>query len=152
MEREKQVDENWKDAAAAEKTISKDDLAPSGDDSPQFIVDDFEKQPDGQKPRPSSSGSFGEQDPQDAPAEEINFINYVTSLGFQAMIFLGEIPHPATGETEKNLDQAKFIIDTLVMIRERTKGNLDSREENILNGSIYELQMKYVEGLKNPAA
>ena len=61
------------------------------------------------------------------------------------MIFLGEVPHPATQQTEKNLDQAKFLIDTLVMLKEKTKGNLNKQEENLLNASVYELQMKFVE-------
>jgi len=61
------------------------------------------------------------------------------------MIFLGEMPNPTTNQTEKNLDQAKFIIDTLTMIKEKTEGNLNEQEQNILNSSIYELQMKYVD-------
>ena len=50
---------------------------------------------------------------------EINFVNYITSLGFQALIFMGEIPNPLTNQTEKNLIQSKFIIDTLVMLKEK---------------------------------
>ncbi|OGX07334.1 MAG: hypothetical protein A2Y03_10985 [Omnitrophica WOR_2 bacterium GWF2_38_59] len=79
---------------------------------------------------------------------EINFINYITSLGFQAMIFLGEIPNPITGETENNIDQAKFLIDTLALLKDKTKGNLSRQEADLLNASVYELQMKYVEILQ----
>lgn len=79
---------------------------------------------------------------------EINFINYVTSLGFQAMIFLGEIPSPITERIEKNIDQAKFLIDTLAMLKDKTKGNLSKQEDELLNASVYELQMKYVEILQ----
>ncbi|OGX38806.1 MAG: hypothetical protein A3G91_03705 [Omnitrophica WOR_2 bacterium RIFCSPLOWO2_12_FULL_50_9] len=72
-------------------------------------------------------------------------MNYVTSLAFQAMVFLGEIPNPMTNETEQNLQQAKFVIDTLVMLRGKTKGNLTKKESDMLNATAYELQMKYVE-------
>lgn len=90
--------------------------------------------------------AFKDEQPNESHGSiEINFLNYVTSLGFQALIFMGEIPHPITNEKEENLGQAKFLIDTLVMIREKTKGNLDDKEENLLDASIYELQIKYLE-------
>ena len=63
----------------------------------------------------------------------------------QAMIFLGEIPNPMTNATEKHLDQAKLLIDTLAMLKEKTEGNLNDEENNALNNFLYELQMKYVE-------
>ena len=52
---------------------------------------------------------------------ELDFISYITSLGYQALIFLGEAPNPMTNETEKNLKQAKFLLDTLIIIQEKTK-------------------------------
>ncbi|MBF0478742.1 MAG: DUF1844 domain-containing protein [Candidatus Omnitrophica bacterium] len=76
---------------------------------------------------------------------EIDFLNYVLSLGYQAMVFLGEIPNPSTNKEEKNLDQAKLLIDTLVMLKEKTRGNLTEEEANLLENSLAELQMKYVE-------
>jgi hypothetical protein len=106
--------------------------------------------PDGQ---PLSSS----QVPKDAPAEanenvvktaaepQLDFFNYIASLGFQTMIFLGEMPNPVTNQTEKNLKQAKFLIDTLVILRDKTKGNLSKEEDDLLNGSIYELQLRYVD-------
>jgi len=75
---------------------------------------------------------------------QVDFVNYVTSMALQAVIFLGDVPHPVTNKIEKNLDQAKFIIDTLIMIREKTKGNLEKPEEDILNTAIYELQSKFI--------
>ena len=75
----------------------------------------------------------------------IYFFNYIASLGFQTMIFLGEMPNPITHQTEKNLKQAKFLIDTLVILRDKTKGNLSKEEDDLLNGSIYELQLRYVD-------
>jgi hypothetical protein len=106
--------------------------------------------PDGQ-PLPSSQAS------KDAPAEanedaakiaeepKLDFFNYIASLGFQTMIFLGEMPNPITNKSEKNLKQAKFLIDTLAILRDKTKGNLSKEEDDLLNGSIYELQLRYVD-------
>ena len=98
--------------------------------------------PDGQ-PLPSVSEEKQSQEP------ELDFFNYIASLGFQAMIFLGEMPNPITNQVDKNLKQAKFLIDTMVVIREKTTGNLSKEEAELLNGSIYELQMRYVQALKS---
>ena len=87
---------------------------------------------------------------QDSSEVEVNFTGYVTSLAFQAMIFLGEIPNPLTNEMDKNVRQAKFLIDTLALLKEKTAGNLNKEEEDLLNASVYELQLKYVEALNNP--
>ncbi len=87
-----------------------------------------------------------EQSPQEAETEpQLDFFNYIASLGFQAMIFLGEMPNPITNQVDKNLKQAKFLIDTMAIIREKTTGNLSKEEAELLNGSIYELQMRYVQ-------
>lgn len=149
MEREKQVDESWKNAAAAEKDVLKGADSPETKKDAKIIVDDFVKDSGASEQESTAEASVESASESGSESEmEINFLNYVTSLGFQAMIFLGEIPHPSSQKIEKNVDQAKFIIDTLVMLREKTKGNLDSQEDNLLNASVYELQMKYVEVLK----
>ena len=103
--------------------------------------------PDGRPlPAPSPEASAPQQpSPEEAVEPELDFFNYIASLGFQAMIFLGEMPNPITNQTEKNLKQAKFLIDTLVLIREKTTGNLNKEEGELLNSSIYELQKRFVE-------
>lgn len=116
--------------------------------------DDVEKDsggllgPDGQPVSSASSLPPETEDSKKPPQPQegqIDFFNYIASLGFQAMIFLGEMPNPITNQVEKNLKQAKFLIDTLVILRDKTKGNLSKEEDDLLNGSIYELQLRYVE-------
>jgi len=85
-----------------------------------------------------SSQSKSSQDP------ALDFFGYVASLAFQAMVFLGEIANPLTGKTEKNLEQAKLLIDTLILLRDKTTGNVTEAEKGLLDSSIYELQLKYV--------
>ncbi len=101
-----------------------------------LIGPDGQPLPSAQEPKPSE---------EEAAEPQLDFFNYVASLGFQAMIFLGEMPNPVTNQTEKNLKQAKFLIDTLVLIRDKTIGNLTKEEGELLNGSIYELQKRFVE-------
>ena len=100
--------------------------------------------PDGQ-PLASAPQAPKEDAPEAAAEPQLDFFNYIASLGFQTMIFLGEMPNPMTNQVEKNLKQAKFLIDTLVILRDKTKGNLSKEEDDLLNGSIYELQLRYVD-------
>jgi len=142
MDREKSVDSSWKQRAASEKEQLKGQEPPAGG-TPQG----------GPAPTTASPEAAPSQETQAAPDIEVNFINYMTSLTFQALIFLGEIPNPLNdNKVETNLKQAKFLIDTLVLLRDKTKGNLTKDEEEFLGSSIYELQIKFVElQQKNPA-
>lgn len=75
---------------------------------------------------------------------EATFNFFITTLALQASISLGQIPNPQTNKIEEDLNQAKFLIDTLVMLKEKTKGNLNTEEENLLENILYELRMQYV--------
>jgi Domain of unknown function (DUF1844) len=73
------------------------------------------------------------------------FIEFVLMQAQNAAFMLGQIPHPQTGQAEVNLDMGRILIDQLVMIQEKTKGNLNPDEARILGGTISNLQMLYVE-------
>ncbi len=77
---------------------------------------------------------------------------FLTSLGMQAYVALGLVANPATNKTEKNLGQAKYIIDTLVMLEEKTKGNRDKDETEILEHLLYELRLAFVREKTSGAA
>lgn len=72
------------------------------------------------------------------------FSTFVLSLASSAMVQLGEVPHPETGETGLDLNLAKHTIDTIAMLREKTKGNLSPDENRLVEGLLYELRMKFV--------
>lgn len=76
------------------------------------------------------------------PEPDFNF--FITTLGLQASIFLGQVPNPVTNKKEQDLKQAKFIIDTLGMLKEKTSGNLTSEESQLLDSLLYELRLHYV--------
>jgi Domain of unknown function (DUF1844) len=73
------------------------------------------------------------------------FIEFVLMQAQNAAFTLGQIPHPQTGKAEVNLDMAQLLIDQMVMIQEKTKGNLNTDESRILAGTISNLQMSFVE-------
>lgn len=79
-----------------------------------------------------------------APAPEPDFIFFVTTLSLQASIDLGQVPNPVTNKREENPVQAKFIIDTLGMLKEKTEGNLEQEEASFLENILYELRMQYI--------
>jgi hypothetical protein len=79
----------------------------------------------------------------------VDFSNFVLSLAATAMVQLGMVPDPETGTTvEPNLPIAQHTIDTLAMMREKTRGNLDDDEEKLLDSMLYELRMRFVEAGK----
>lgn len=73
------------------------------------------------------------------------FTIFLSSLSMQAMIALGRLENPLTKKIEKNLEQARFLIDTFGIIKEKTKGNLTKEEENFLEEALFNLRMIYVE-------
>lgn len=101
---------------------------------------DVEKQKEGQ----SSSLDKGTDSEQFVPPKA-DFSFFVTTLAMQATISLGDAANPQTNQKEQDLKQAKFIIDTLGMIEEKTKNNLTKEESALLESILYELRMRYVE-------
>jgi hypothetical protein len=76
------------------------------------------------------------------------FIEFVMMQAQNAAFMLGQIPHPQTGKAEVNLEVAQLLIDQLVMIQEKTRGNLNSDESRILAGAISNLQIAFVEAIR----
>lgn len=76
--------------------------------------------------------------------EAADFGFFMATLAIQASICLGQIENPATNQKEENLPQAKLIIDTLDMLKQKTKGNLTKEESEALDSLLYELRMQYV--------
>jgi len=77
------------------------------------------------------------------------FTVFISSLGMQAMIAMGKLENPMTKKKEKNYDQARFLIDTLGVIQEKTKGNLDEEEDKALQEYLFNLRMMYIGEKKN---
>lgn len=75
---------------------------------------------------------------------EADFSFFITTLALQASIFMGIMVNPSTDKKEEDLPQAKFIIDTLGLLKEKTKGNLTKEEGVILDNLLYELRMQYI--------
>jgi hypothetical protein len=75
---------------------------------------------------------------------EVTFTAFVMSLNTSALFHLGEISDPATGEKNQDLVLAKHTIDTLKLLQNKTKGNLNGDEQDLLQHVLYDLKMRYV--------
>jgi hypothetical protein len=74
----------------------------------------------------------------------IDFVTFVLSLYHQARVGLGDAPDE-TGKTSVDVGLARQNIDLIVLLQERTKGNLNGEEERMLEQALYDLRMRYVE-------
>jgi hypothetical protein len=89
----------------------------------------------------------GQDDEEEIPGEQdpTSFVNFIMSLASQAAAALGAMPHPVTGQRTLDLDIAKHWIDTMAMLREKTKGNLHAQEEKLLIGLLSDLRMQFIQ-------
>ncbi len=87
----------------------------------------------------------GDGEAEGVPLPEVSFSTFVFSLSSSALVHLGEVPEPTTSRTRTDLPMAKQIIDTLGMLEEKTRGNLNADEEQLLRTVLYDLRMRYVQ-------
>jgi len=79
---------------------------------------------------------------------EINFASFIISLSSSALFHLGDIPDPGTNQMQRDLPLAKQTIDILGLLKEKTVGNLERDETQLLENLLYDLRMRYVAELK----
>jgi len=85
-----------------------------------------------------------------------SFEMLASMLATESMVALGQLPLPGGEKAEVNLGQARYMIDMLEMLAEKTKGNLEMAEENALKDLLHQLRMAFVAiqaevGAKTPA-
>jgi hypothetical protein len=85
-----------------------------------------------------------EEEARQAPLPEVNFNSLIFSLSSSALLHLGEIADPQTGEKRKEIALAKHTIDTIAMLKEKTQGNLNGEEEKFLESILTDLRWRYV--------
>ena len=83
---------------------------------------------------------------------QVTFTSLVLSLNTTALFHLGELAHPDGGEKSVDLELVKHTIDTLVLLRDKTKGNLDNDESQLFDKVLYDLKMRFVKAKENTPA
>jgi hypothetical protein len=78
------------------------------------------------------------------------FAQLVVQQSNMAMLLMGEVPHPQTGQTMRDIEAARLFIDQLEMLEAKTKGNLTKEEDQLLKQSLMGLRMAFVEAIEAP--
>lgn len=115
------IDEDWKSQVAAEKEAAL-------------------RQPAGEEADAEAIGEL----------PEASFELLISTFVTEAMVALGQFPHPGTGEIEADAEHAKFAIDMLEVIAEKTKGNLDPMEEQGIKDILHQLRMAFIAVTQGP--
>jgi hypothetical protein len=121
--KEKKVDEEWKQMAEAEKEML------------------------GQKAREEAEKKLRAR-----ALPRASFANFMSGLAAQVMVSLGQLENPVSGAKEVDLEHARYSIDVIKMLKEKTKGNLSKQEDAQLDSLIYQLQMAFVQISETGAA
>lgn len=117
----KRVDESWKEQAEREKQAVPPPEAP-----------------------PKSAGPAEAAGPETEEAPQARFDVFLSGLAMETLIALGDMAHPTTRKQAANLPHAKYLIDLLGLLEEKTKGNLSADEAKLLTDALYQLRMRYL--------
>jgi hypothetical protein len=98
---------------------------------------------------------MSDDDPQErdigpADRDDALFVNLILIFQGAAMQQMGKILNPLSGKIERNIEQARFSIDTLAMLKEKTRGNLSADLERLLDSTLLNLRMNFVEESAKP--
>ncbi len=85
----------------------------------------------------------------DAPAPDPRFNEFILLQAQNAGLFLGQIPHPQTGQKQVNLRAARSVIDSLEMLASKTEGNLTESESKLLQTALQNLKPLYNQAAAN---
>lgn len=104
-----------------------------------------EQQKEGKAP---PKGQPSEERGESGPLPPLDFSTFILSLAATAQMGLGLVPDPQSRVITQNLPVAKQMIDLMAMLKEKTKGNLGSEEQELLEGVLAGLRMAYVKVLE----
>ena len=102
------------------------------------------------EPKESTSDSSQSTEQERPKLPPIDFSAFIAELGMTAVTYLGGYQNPETKEVLIDLEMAKRTIDTIDLLKEKTKGNLTAPESNLLDNTLYNLRMTYIRMANNP--
>jgi hypothetical protein len=91
-----------------------------------------------------------ESDLADPPMPPASFEMLLTTLATEALVALGQVPHPGTGKTQVQRNQAKFFIDTVDILRQKTAGNLTASEQQVIDSLLHQMRLVFVQSADLP--
>lgn len=153
----KRVDESWKEQVEREKRTpppGRPQAPGPGTSTPSKASAPSGRSPAPEPPAPEAGPADFEETPLPEPETpeiagpeglpEARFDLFVSGLAMEALIALGDMANPVTRRQSVNLAQAKYLIDVLGILEEKTAGNLSVDEQRLLQDTLYQLRMRYM--------
>jgi hypothetical protein len=104
-----------------------------------------------EKAKSAPAANEDSPDVTDPPMPPASFEMLLTTLATEALMALGQVPHPITGKVEVRRNQAKFLIDTVDVLRQKTAGNLSNSERQVIDSLLHQMRLVFVETADAPA-
>ncbi len=76
---------------------------------------------------------------------KVDFSSFILSIYSSGLVQLGKVEDPSSGKIQKNLAMARHTIDMMAMLSQKTQGNLNKDEENLMRALLSEIRLAYVE-------
>lgn len=109
-----------------------------------IIDEDWKSQVEQEREQLDQQEEADSDAPNPGEMPEASFPMLVTSIGTQAMMALGQVADPVSGQAIYHPALARHHIDTLVVLKEKTNGNLSEEETTMLDNFINELRQVFV--------
>jgi hypothetical protein len=142
-------DEDWKNRVKAEDAALDQQFRSQPAETAGSAEPPGTAQPAG-SPAPRETGRSQQQTAREMPKP--TFGDLVGLLSAQAMMFLGVIPNPSTQKAETQLPTARYFIDMISILEEKTAGQLTKQESDVLEETLHSLRLTYMERSKQTAS
>lgn len=80
------------------------------------------------------------------------FLTLIQMFQLEGMVALGKMLNPASNEITRNLDHARYVIDIIEVLKEKTEGNLSDDERRFTDQTLSTLRLNYLEETERPSA
>ena len=80
-----------------------------------------------------------------APEMKPDFIHIFTTFAMQAMIAMGRMENPVSGESKVDMKMARYFVEVLGVLTEKSEGNLTKEEEQHVEATIHQVKLAFVE-------
>lgn len=121
------------------------------DEEPRIIVDsDWKKEAQAEKEKLIQETAASAPAAEPGQANQANFLDIVNMIAMQAIVSLGGVKMPDGHEVPQDLAAAKYHIDLLDVLVQKTAGQLDDTEQKVLEATLHELRMGFVQTTSGP--
>ncbi|MEQ8845876.1 MAG: DUF1844 domain-containing protein [Phycisphaerales bacterium] len=116
------------------------------EEQPKLIIDsDWKSQAEAERQKLAEQANQKAQQASERELPPADVTGIVQILATQALLYMGAFPDPQTGRAVVAMDLAKFHVDLLGTLEEKTKGNLTEEESKLVSQTAHELRLQYVE-------